>query len=97
MKKRGGRILWLVYLDSTIPRSRGRIIAKSAAVPKPTIQEVEEALRRLGYSYESYPEKKYPPLWYEERARGYFLVKSDEKPASIAAKVAEEVRRIRGQ
>ncbi|ABL87754.1 signal recognition particle, subunit SRP19 (srp19) [Pyrobaculum islandicum DSM 4184] len=94
MKKRGGRILWLVYLDSSVPRSRGRILPRSKAVSKPTLQEVIQALERLGYRYQVYQDKKYPALWFEER-QGYIVVETSEKLRILALKVAEEVRKLR--
>lgn len=96
MKKRGGRTLWLVYIDSSVPRSRGRILPRSLAVNKPTLQEMAKALESLGYKYEVYPDKKYPPLWYDERAQGYIVVKTEEKMRTIAAKVAERIKQMRG-
>lgn len=95
MKKRGGRILWLVYLDSTIPRSKGRILPRKLAVPKPTIEEVARALERLGIKYDVYKEKRYPALWFDERAAGYFVVYAEDVK-EIARKVAEEIAKSRG-
>ncbi len=95
MKKRGGRILWLVYLDSSVPRSRGRIVPLAQAVNRPTLQEVTQALEKLGYRYQVFPDKKYPPLWFEERLRGYVVVETNEKITKVATKVAEEIRKMR--
>jgi signal recognition particle subunit SRP19 len=95
MKKRGGRILWLVYLDSSVPRSRGRIVSRAQAVNRPTLQEVTQALEKLGYRYQAFPDKKYPPLWFEEKSQGYVVVETDEKITAVATKVAEEIRKMR--
>jgi signal recognition particle subunit SRP19 len=95
MKKRGGRILWLVYLDSSVPRSRGRIVSRAQAVNRPTLQEVTQALEKLGYRHHVFPDKKYPSLWFEERLQGYVVVETDEKITAVATKVAEEIRKMR--
>ncbi|ACB40490.1 signal recognition particle subunit SRP19/SEC65 family protein [Pyrobaculum neutrophilum] len=95
MKKRGGRILWLVNIDASVPRSRGRILPRGQALNKPTIQEVAKALERLGYRYQVYPEKRHPAIWFEERLAGYFVVETEEDVRSLASKVAEEVRKSR--
>ncbi len=95
MKKRGGRILWLVYIDSTIPKSRGRIVPRGQAVSKPTVDEVRRALETLNYQYQFFS-KKYPALWFDERAQGYFVVKTDERIKQLALKVAQVVKTLRG-
>jgi len=95
MKKKGGRILWIVYLDSSIPRSRGRILPRSQAVNRPTFQEVVQALEKLGYKYQAFPDRKYPVLWFEEKLQGYVVVETEEKVRAVAAKVAEEIKRQR--
>jgi signal recognition particle subunit SRP19 len=95
MKKKGGRILWLAYLDSATPRSKGRILPRSQAVNRPTLQEVAQALEKLGYKFQIHPGKRYPPLWYEERLQGYVVVESSEKIRVLAAKVAAVIREAR--
>ncbi|MEZ0318640.1 MAG: signal recognition particle subunit SRP19/SEC65 family protein [Pyrobaculum sp.] len=95
MKKKGGRVLWLVYIDANVPKSRGRIVPRHLAVEKPTLQEAAKALERLGYKYEVAPDKRYPPLWYEERLRGYIVVETREKITTVAKKVCEELRKMR--
>ncbi|MEM1597989.1 MAG: signal recognition particle subunit SRP19/SEC65 family protein [Pyrobaculum sp.] len=95
MKKKGGRILWLVYI-ADVPRSKGRVVPRHLAVEKPTLQEVAKALERLGYKYEVVPDKKYPPLWYDERLRGYVVVETREKITALARKVCEELKKARG-
>ncbi len=94
MKRRGGRILWLVYLDSTISRSRGRILPRKLAVPRPAIDEVAKALDKLGIRYEVHKEKRYPALWFDERAAGYFVVYADDVK-EVARKIAEEIAKSR--
>jgi len=95
MKKKNGRVFWLVYIDSSVPRSRGRIIPRNRGVSKPTAPEVAKALERLGYKFHVFMEKKYPPVWYEERLSGYFVVETEENIRRIALKVAEEIRQMR--
>ncbi|MEL9990426.1 MAG: signal recognition particle subunit SRP19/SEC65 family protein [Thermoproteus sp.] len=94
MKKKGGRILWLLYIDATVPRSRGRILSKKIAVPRPTVEEVAKALDSLGVKYEVYRDKKHPALWFDERGAGYVLVYTDNLK-EVARKVAEEIAKSR--
>ncbi|MFB6490464.1 MAG: signal recognition particle subunit SRP19/SEC65 family protein [Thermoproteus sp. AZ2] len=90
-------MLWLVYLDSTLPKSRGRIVPRRLAVAKPTIEEVAKALDKLGLKYEVYGDKKYPAIWYDDRGQGYFVVYSDLGLRKLAASVAQEVKALRGK
>lgn len=94
MKKKGGRILWIVYLDATVPRSRGRLLPRRLAVPRPTAEEVAKALEKLGVKYEVYRDKKYPAFWFDERGVGYFVVYTDDVK-EVARKVAEEIAKAR--
>ncbi|RFA98557.1 signal recognition particle subunit SRP19/SEC65 family protein [Pyrobaculum aerophilum] len=94
MKKKGGRILWLVYIDASVPRSRGRVLPRGLAVEKPSLKEVVQALEELGYKFQVFPDKKYPPLWFEEKW-GYVVVETNEKIREIASKVAGKIREMR--
>lgn len=95
MKEKGGRILWLAYIDATLTKSQGRIIPRNYAVPKPTLEEAARALEKLGLRYKAY-NKRYPALWYDERGQGYFVVYTSEKTKKIALLVAGEIAKSRG-
>lgn len=94
MRRKEGRIFWLVYIDSTVPRSLGRIIPRSSAVPRPTFEEVAKALERLNVKFEAYKDKKYPALWYDERGQGYFVVYAEDI-RELARRVAREIANLR--
>ncbi|MGC9170912.1 MAG: signal recognition particle subunit SRP19/SEC65 family protein [Thermoproteus sp.] len=96
MKKKEGRVLWLVYIDATVPRSLGRILPRRLAVPKPSIEEVAKALEKLGIKYEVHGDRKYPALWYDERGRGYLVVYADDV-RDVARRVAEEISKSRSR
>jgi len=64
-------------------------------VNRPTLQEVAQALERLGYKYQAFPDKKYPALWFEEKLQGYVVVETEEEIRAVAAKVAEEIKKQR--
>jgi len=83
-----------VYINATVPRSRGRIVPLSIAVPNPRPEEVAAALRDMGLEAE-YVEARYPALWFDQRGLGYFLVKTDEPVRRLAAEVAKRVRDAR--
>ena len=49
-RERKGRevVVWPAYLDSTLPRSRGRRVPLGVAVRKPTVDEIVAAAKSLG-------------------------------------------------
>ena len=58
--------VWPQYLDKDLSLSEGRKVSKEIAVSKPSISEIERALKRLGFTYEIERDKAYPGKWYEK-------------------------------
>jgi len=58
----GKTVIWPSYIDSQVPRSRGRKVSLSHAVPAPTVDEIVRAARELGLD-PVVEEKPYPRLW----------------------------------
>jgi signal recognition particle subunit SRP19 len=46
------RVLWLDYFNSALSRGQGRRVPLDGAVRDPTLEELSEAARRLGYNPE---------------------------------------------
>ncbi|MEM2202837.1 MAG: signal recognition particle subunit SRP19/SEC65 family protein [Sulfolobales archaeon] len=57
-------IVWLSYLDPSIPRRLGRRIARNLLPSKITLNDLLEACRSLGLKCEALEDKKYPRTWY---------------------------------
>ncbi|GAY25250.1 hypothetical protein ATG_04530 [Desulfurococcaceae archaeon AG1] len=57
-------IVWLSYLDPSLPRRLGRRIAKGRLPSKITLNDLLEACKSLGLKCEVLEDKKYPRTWY---------------------------------
>ncbi|MGC9009214.1 MAG: signal recognition particle subunit SRP19/SEC65 family protein [Sulfolobales archaeon] len=62
-------IIWLPYLDPSLPRRLGRRIPKNILPRKPSLEEILEACKELNLECEVEKEKKYPRTWYIESPR----------------------------
>ena len=92
-------ILWTVFFDASRTRSEGRKVPKSLAVRNPTVEELEQAVKELGFEYEVCKDKKYPRIWYLEVPQGYVKIYKDPSMNITRTKllkmVAEKLREIR--
>ena len=77
-------IIWPAYLDADKSRSEGRRIPEDTAVPDPTLQEVANAVRQIGYDPVVERDKKYPRSWWESKGR-VRLDAEDSKPDVLRA------------
>ena len=85
--------VWPQYLDKDLSLSEGRKVSKEIAVSKPTISEIERALKRLGLTYEVQKEKSYPGKWYEKSGRA--LVEWEGTKLELIREVSLKIKEIR--
>ena len=57
-------VIWLSYLDPTLPRRLGRRIPKNLLLNRVTIEDVLKACQKLGLKCEVLEDKLYPRTWY---------------------------------
>ncbi len=86
--------IWPQYMNKNLSLSQGRKISKEDAVKEPTIAEIERALKRLGFTYESEKDKAYPGKWYEKSGR--VLVEYDKTKRELIREVSLKIKEIRG-
>ena len=86
--------IWPQYLDKNLSLSQGRKISKEDAIKEPTIAEIERALKRLGFTYETEKNKAYPGKWYEKSGR--VLVEYDKTKLELIKEVSLKIKEIRG-
>ena len=93
MKEYEKQVLWLDYFNSELKRSEGRRIPLNTATRAPTLQELEDACRRLNLQPVSqaafYPSRRLKPS-------GYVSVRKAKPKQSLVLKVARELSVVRG-
>ncbi|MGC9071935.1 MAG: signal recognition particle subunit SRP19/SEC65 family protein [Acidilobus sp.] len=88
----GRTIIWPSYIDSQVPRSRGRRVPLDQAVPSPSVEEIVRAARELGLN-PVVEEKAHPPLWHQAKAR-VIVDKRLGRSGTIRA-IASKVKELR--
>ena len=85
--------VWPQYLDKDLSLSEGRKVSQEIAVSKPTMSEIEKALKRLGFTYEIERDRAYPGKWYEKSGR--ILVEYDNTKLELIKEIALKLQEIR--
>ncbi|XGI83176.1 signal recognition particle subunit SRP19/SEC65 family protein [Halorutilales archaeon Cl-col2-1] len=86
-------IIWPAYLDADKSRSEGRRIPEDTAVSSPTLQEVANAVRQIGYDPVVETDKKYPRSWWE--AKGRVRLDADDSKRDVLRAVAAYIDAMR--
>lgn len=86
-------VIWPANIDAQKSGGAGRKISAKNAVQSPTLDEINDAARRLGLNPETEKEKAYPRKGWERSGR----VKVDKKgPKTIILReLAREIRKER--
>jgi signal recognition particle subunit SRP19 len=94
MKDYDRYVLWLDYFNSEVKRSEGRRVPLSSATKAPSLEELDEACRKLNLRPTS-QKARYPgsPL----RESGYVSVAKAKPKQSLVLKVAKELSSVRGR
>ncbi|MCF8884678.1 MAG: signal recognition particle subunit SRP19/SEC65 family protein [Nitrososphaerota archaeon] len=75
MIKKDGYIVWPIYFDKNVPRSRCRKVPLSLAVKNPTVEKIAEVARRLGWRVEI-ESASHPSTWWIKS--GKLIIKPDK-------------------
>ncbi len=94
MKDKGKLVIWPSYIDKSKSRSKGRIISKKKSIKDPQLTEIETAAAKLDLGPEVEADKRYPKSWWEMSGR--VLVDNTEPKTVTARKIADTIRKIRG-
>jgi len=93
MKEYEKYVIWLDYFNSELKRREGRRVPLNSATRAPTIQELEEACRRLNIQPVAQV-ARYPPS--SSRESGYVSVMKAKPKHVLVMKVAKELSVVRG-
>jgi|FaiFalFF_MnMetaG_3_1042247.scaffolds.fasta_scaffold00551_12 signal recognition particle subunit SRP19 len=94
MKKFGHVILWVDYFNSNLSRREGRRVPRDMAVSNPTLEELEEAARRIGLQPHSSPARIPRRNWVDS---GYIMVKKTAPKQRMLLEVAKHLAQVRGE
>ena len=94
MRRKGKRIMFPAYFDVNRSVRMGRRLAKTKAIPLPSIEELAEAAIKLNYDAEIDPNSKYPRSWSDPS--GMLLIDTmGQKKVKVMEKLAKEILNIR--
>jgi len=87
-------VIWPAFLDAGLTRSAGRRVARDQAVDDPSVDEIAEAVKQVGYDAVIERDKTYPR---EYEARGRVLVKDadDATKSDLLGAVAAYLQALR--
>ena len=88
MKDYDRYVVWLDYFNSELKRSQGRRVPISLATHAPTLQELEEACRKL--SLEPLAQRGAYPLSAPKES-GYVSIKKAKPKQALILKIAREL------
>ncbi len=83
-------VIWLPYLDPSLPRRLGRRIPKNILPRKPLLEEIIEVCKELNLECEIEKEKKYPRTWYIESPK--IIISYDGKKSVLLKILANSIR-----
>jgi signal recognition particle subunit SRP19 len=95
MRKQDKAIIWPAYFDQAKTRKEGRRVPKSLAVQSPKIQEIKEAVEKLGLKHEIAMETGYPKTpWFKT---GMIMVEKKGSKEQTIKKIAKQLLKIRSE
>ncbi|MCX8204487.1 MAG: signal recognition particle protein Srp19 [Candidatus Nezhaarchaeota archaeon] len=95
MKESGWQRLYLVYFDRSKTRKQGRRVSRELAVDRPRLEEVLEAIKKLGLGLgvKVVEGVRYPRCWWDYK--GLILVEKKLRKSELLSKVASILKSIR--
>jgi len=93
MRKLDKAIIWPIYFDTNRTRKEGRRVPKNIAVISPKIDELKQAVDKLGLENEVNPEAHFPRTHWAKS--GMLLVEKKESKQMIVQKIAKQLIKIR--
>lgn len=91
MIKKRGYVIWPVYLDASVSRSKCRKVPLNLAVKNPTIEQIAAAARSLGWSVEIEP-GSHPAFWWRKSGKVIIKPKEPLSKYGIILRIAQALR-----
>ena len=83
-------VIWLDYFNKTLPRNKGRKLAKEKCIFDPSLKELSEAAKSAGFEITESEEKKRFPKRPFVRS-GYIVLPKNNPKTKILAKISEKL------
>jgi signal recognition particle subunit SRP19 len=93
MRKLDKAIIWPIYFDTNRTRKEGRRVPKNIAVQSPRIDELKQAVDKLGLKNEINIEAHFPRTHWAKS--GMLLVEKKEAKQAIIQKIAKQLVKIK--
>jgi signal recognition particle subunit SRP19 len=93
MRKLDKAIIWPIYFDTNRTRKEGRRVSKNLAVQSPKIDELKQAVDKLGLKNEVNIEAHFPRTHWAKT--GMLLVEKKEAKQAIIQKIAKQLVKIK--
>jgi len=87
-------VIWLDYFNSTLSRVDGRRVPLNLSVKNPSMRELVEAVKRLGYNPEP-SEGRYPKRMHI--VSGYVSIEKKGSKSDVLKKIAQVLTGVRGE
>jgi len=95
MRKQNEIFLWPVYFDANKTRREGRRVPKNLAIPLPKLEEIQKAVKRMGFQLKMVPDAVYPSSPWQKT--GLLIIPKKDSKVKTLRKIAKELSDIRGQ
>ncbi|MCD6242907.1 signal recognition particle subunit SRP19/SEC65 family protein [Candidatus Bathyarchaeota archaeon] len=93
MRKQNKVVVWPIYFDSTKTRGEGRKLPKKYTVPNPKIDEICEAVKKLGLKFEVEVDAAHPKRpW---RKTGVIYIPKSDSKLKILKRIGEKLVKMR--
>ena len=93
MKKDKNIILWPVYFDSAKTRKDGRRTPRRLSIKRPTIEDLSNTAKKLGFDVVIEKDKFYPRSWWEKSGRVIIIDNNQKSKTDIIKEIAEGLKR----
>ncbi|MCK4280969.1 MAG: signal recognition particle subunit SRP19/SEC65 family protein [Candidatus Lokiarchaeota archaeon] len=87
-------IFWPQYFDKNRTINQGRRLPKNLAIEKVTLDDIEKAVKALGYEYKIENTSRYPKTWWDNPGR-ILIDSKGKKKRKILFEIAKQIRKIK--
>lgn len=89
--KREGYIIWPIYFDKNVPRSKCRRVPLNLAVRNPTAEKLAEAARALGWKVEV-EKGSHPAFWWQKTGKVIVIPDKPMKKEAVIKTLAHRLK-----